>query len=174
MTRQTVSDPFCCERPKSCTKPQKLIEKHFLPARSFIRLQGCFVCLSRECGKAPVGTQFYFCREDIFNEGPVWTRQSRSADWDVHYKRHDNLLTYNNTSPPPRSFDCKWGHIPLLEIINYTLFQKENIRLNITPPMLTVLFQEVCERTCANAHAYVTVLTLAGHWLIGLKMKLLP
>lgn len=64
------------------------------------------------------------------------------------YNQYDNLLTNNNTSPPPRSFDCKWGHFPLLQIINYTFFQKDNIRLNITPTMLAVLFQEVCECVC--------------------------
>lgn len=64
----------------------------------------------------------------------------------MHYNGNDDMMTYNNTSPPPLSFDWKWGHFPLLRIINYTLILKLNIRLNIIPAELTVLRQCVCIR----------------------------
>lgn len=146
-----------------------------LPARSPTRLQLCFYLFLGKCVKLREGLKwnFHLAWKPFSVKDPC--RWGSCAVWHETciYNQYDNLLTYNNTSPPPRSFDCKWGHFPLLQIINYTFFQKDNVRLNITPTMLTVLFQEVCECVCANTHVYVSVLTLARHWLIVLKMKLL-
>lgn len=65
------------------------------------------------------------------------------------------MMTYNNASPPPLSFNWKWGHFPLLRIINYTLILKQNIRLNITAEQLAVLFQTFGVRVCVRERVYV-------------------
>lgn len=77
----------------------------------------------------------------------------------MHYNRNDDMMTYNNTSTPPLSFDWKWGHYPLLWIINYTLILKQNIRLNIILAQLTVLFY------CGRAHVCASVCVDTGQAL---------
>lgn len=98
--------------------------------------------------------QFSLCLEAVLSERLVWVRRPCGVAQDVYYGRHGNLLTSNTTSPPPHSLDCKWGHFPLLEIINYTLYPKENIRLNITAAMLAASVGE-----CVSARVAVLVRT---------------
>lgn len=81
-----------------------------------IRLQLCFYLFLAKWVKLKEGLKwnFHLAWEPFSVKDPC--RWGSCAVWreTCIYNQYDNLLTYNNTSPPPRSFDCKWGHFPLL------------------------------------------------------------